>query len=277
MTLLLDKLASQEKEFFNSQLLSPVLKNAPIRVRMNGIVMNFSVQPKGLEGWGIFRPISSKVVKFVREPTMGEKAEYLNLFPVLRLILARRNNEGKWYGIPAHQADRRFKITGLVPVFMVEDAQIFNVVKTRFDGEFCWFDGIDEGHNPRVAPYLRDSLLKEQPIKDVLFGGLSQEEKDAYHIAFNDQIENKKDGTEERIKGALKHAGAQYRSYIERGDTYTIEYVVDGNRHSSVVKKDDLGVVSAGICLSGQDRVFDLQSLVSVVREGTSQHRIVRV
>lgn len=75
----------------------------------------------------------------------------------------------------------------------------------------------------------------------------------------------------------LAHAGAELASYIEREDAYTVTFTVDGQSHRTTVRKDNLAVLVAGICLGGQDRRFDLQSLVGVIREAEQGRRLVRV
>jgi hypothetical protein len=40
-----------------------------------------------------------------------------------------------------------------------------------------------------------------------------------------------------------------------------------GDLHTSAIAKGDLTVVSSGICLSGEDRKFDLTSLVKVIEK----------
>ncbi len=280
MNKLFEKLAAEEEKFFSSQFLSPVLKGRPIRVRISGIILHLEVtKPKKFEGFGVFTPLSNKTARFVRNPTMSEKQSYLDLFPILRLVLCRRVNE-KWLGVPAHSADTRFRVNGLVPVSLAEEVQLFEVVQTRFDGANCWFESIDNQHSPKTAVYLRECLNKLGEPDKLELSGLTQEEKDAYLMAYGPaleaDIEAKKDKQEERIKSALRKAGATYQSYIARGNTFTVEYLVDGSHHRSVVSKDTLEVQSAGICLSGGDRAFDLQSLVSVVRQGQNRGRIVR-
>jgi len=34
----------------------------------------------------------------------------------------------------------RFKITGMVPIYLEEEVQMFDTVQTRFDGANCWFE-----------------------------------------------------------------------------------------------------------------------------------------
>jgi hypothetical protein len=75
---------------------------------------------------------------------------------------------------------------------------------------------------------------------------------------------------ERRLRQALKIGGGELRQFRDRGDYWTVNWTVnwtisDGVRHTSAIAKNDLTVVSSGICLSGRDRDFDLQSLVSVM------------
>jgi hypothetical protein len=209
---------------------------------------------------------------------MAEKEQYFHLFPALRLILCR-NADNQWGGVPANKADTRFQIQGVIPIQLADEMQMFDTIKVRFDGTNIWFEQVDPRSNPRTAIYLRESLVQFLDPKKLEFSGLTQEERDAYQVGYSialaADIEAKRDKQEERIKDALSRAGANYQSYIERKDTYTIEYTVDGHRHRSVVKKDNLAVESAGICLAGTDQNFDLQSLVGVIFEAHKLDKVV--
>jgi hypothetical protein len=222
-------------------------------------------------GWGVFRPTSHTTARLVRPASLAERQRYRDLFPKLRVILCGRQGE-QWLAVPAHQADSRFRIQGTIPVRLAEEAQLFEVVESRFDGTQCWFERLDLRHDPGTAAYLREALNKMVEPDRLSRPGLTAEERTAYALNYwprrEAELEARRDRTEQHLREALAHAGAELRGYLERADCYRVEYVVDGQRHVSAVAKDDLSVQVAGICLSGEDQKFDRQSLVGVLREG---------
>lgn len=271
------KLAAAEDTFMQTQFLSPVLRNRPIRVKIDNIVMQMDIiKPKNFEGWGIFQPLSMKEAKRVREPNMAERREYMKMFPAVRVIVCSRKDD-QWFGLPSNDSNERFKLSGLVPISLPEEMQMFETVRTRFDGVNFWHDGSDRSISPKHAVFLREEISKLTDVANIQLPGLSAKEKQAYAIALIKEMEDHKDRHEERLRHAVEAAGAEFKSYVERGNTYTVEYIVDGERHRSTVDKETLEVHSAGICLSGQDKKFDLRSLVGVVREGIDRRAINRM
>lgn len=271
------RLAAAEDAFMQTSFISPVMRNKPIRVKIDNIVMNMEViKPKDFEGWGVFKPLSMKEAKKVREPNMAEKRNYLKMLPAVRVIICSRKDD-QWFGLPANQADERFKIQGLVPVRLPEEVQMFETVLTRFDGSNFWYERSDRSANARNAVYLRETISNIVDVEKLELEGLTAKERQAYAIAFLNEIANLKDKHEDRLRNAVEAAGAEFKSYVERGSTYTVEYVVDGQRHRSTVNKDTLEIQSAGICLNNTDNRFDLRSLVGVVREGINRSLIYRV
>ena len=274
MISLFDKLAAEEEKFFGSEFLCPVRKGQKVRVRIAGIILELSVKPKKFEGWGIFESIDQNSARFVREATMSQKGEYLKLYPKFSLVICRQGDAIG--GIPANQSDTRFKLQGQVPVALPEEVRLFDTVDVRYDGQHFWYDQHSRFRSARTATHLRELFAEEIKPEDVTISGMTQEEQYAYALAFDIEIESKKDRKEERLKRALERGGAVLRSYMERGNTYTVEFTVDGQRHRSTVDADTLQVASSGICLDGHDNDFDLTSLVGVLREGHNRNLIHR-
>lgn len=268
------KLAAQEEEFFDTEFFSPVLRGHPVRVKIADVIVSLKVRPRNFEGWGVFTSSDQKTARFVREPNMAQRQQYLELYPRFAFVVCRQGRTT--YGIPANQ-DNRLVIKGQVPIALPQEVRLFDTVDARFDGQTFFYDRHSSFRSPRVATQLRELFSEETEPDSAIVGGMTAEERLAYQLAFYHEIEAKKDRKEERLRASLQRGGAVLRSYVERGNTYTVEFTVDGERHRSVVDSETLRVSSAGICLNGGDRNFDLQSLVGVIREGHDRSLIYRV
>ncbi len=273
-----DRLALAETRFLNQEFFAPVITKGEVRVRIDGVVCQLKIEPEDFRGWGVFQPISTTLARFSRLPSLHEQQSYLRLFPAVSLVLCDRNtltpNETLWHAMHAHRGDARFQITGQVPVRLVEDAEAFDVVRTRFDGANFWFESLDSTRDFTTAAFLRDSLGKLVPPRDLKRGGLTPEERAAYKICYQQLTKQEHqqhvDQTESRLRSALDHAGAKFVSYTERGDGYRVTYRLGNCSMTTSVEKENLNVQVAGICLSGEDQKFDLKSLIGVLNAGGS-------
>jgi hypothetical protein len=273
---LLNKMEAAEKGFIGTEFLAPMVGDNRVLVRIAGVVCQMRVSadlPERFMGWAHLKALSTSRAVFLHQASMGERDAYLKLFPVLRLILVHRQSK-HWLALPAHQGDHRFQISGPVAILLPEeDLRRFDTIRAHFDGRLFWYGSRDPGRDPALAGYLREQLNRKMedgmpPEEGALHKrGLSREERSAYNFIREFVIQDMQDRVEIRLEEALAHAGAKFRAYIERGDAYVVTYEVDGRRHVSTIRQDDLTVMTAGICLAGQDRSFDLTSLVGVLRE----------
>ena len=273
---LLDKMNSAEQKFLDAEFLAPVLQGGQVRVRIEGFVLMLRVVGRVEPGWAILKPVSLEKAEVIARPGLKQVRDYLSLFPALRLLLLAPEKSG-WLAISAQAGHRRLKVEGPVTVYLAMGVEPFQQVIARYDGARFWFQEPDRRRNPAVAAYLREALAADTPPDQVRKPTLTAEEREAYRLVFQAAEEARRSRTEIRLTDALIHAGAELGSYIEREDSYTVSFEVDGRTHRAAVRKDDLTVLSAGICLSGQDRRFDLQSLVGVIREGRQEGRLVPV
>jgi hypothetical protein len=271
---LLNKMEAAEEAFLDTEFLSPILPGRQVHVRIAGVICTLRVVGKAELGWAILRPLSMDRAKVVAKPSLRQIHDYLSLFPALKLLLVSRIGRD-WIALPAHRSDSRFHIDGTVRVHLVTGAEQFQQIIACFDGGHFWFQEIDRRRSPAIAAYLRGALAAETLPDQIHKSTLTAEERQAYHLLYKAVEDARRDQVEVHLADVLAHAGATLSSYIEREDAYTITFNVDGQTHRSTVHKDDLTVLVAGICLSGEDRKFDLQSLVGVIREGRQRGRIV--
>lgn len=268
---LLNQLASAEAELQSIQFLSPCVKGGQVRTRVAGIVYTFTPKPRQFEGWGIFQPTNEQMATLVEEADLPQIATYLHQLPILRLRLAYRLKNQTWLAYPVNETDmrQRFRVVKPLPVHLVTEGMTFDQITACWHDNVCWFEAIDRRDDPMIAEALQSALKQLIPVEALQFKGMTPEMRSLYEV-----VGQRTEGfaqpqrDEKQLRQALKLGGGELHQFQDRGDYWTVEWATaDGNRHTSAIAKADLTVVSSGICLSGRDRDFDLQSLVGVMEQ----------
>ena len=285
---LLKQLASQEKALQNTQFLAPCVAGGFLRTSVANIIYTFTPQPPSFTGWGIFQAINPQAAELVTEASLPQITTYLELLPPLRLRLSYQIKQQTWLAYPINESDmqQRFGEAKPIVVYLVDEGGQFEPIIARFQGSHCWFETIDRRAEPQPTETLAAYLHQEIPPQEVKFPGLTPEMLTTYQLAWQqtenaliqkqhrqqvegNQLKHKSSQNPEiRLQQALQQGGGEMRNYRDRDGFWQVEWITaDGQFHTSAISKEDLTVVSAGICLSGRDRDFDLQSLVGVMEQ----------
>ena len=268
---ILSQLAALEAELLNTQFLAPCVRGGRVRIRVGSMVYTFQPQPQNFEGWAIFKPVNEKIAAVVGEPSLPQLIEYLQLLVPVRLHLACVLQGQTWLAYPVNESDakQRIGVAKPVPVYLVTEGSQFEPIVARWDGDRLWFEEIDRRADPLLSENLKIALKKLILPQEVRFKGMTPEMRTVYELVsrnikdFDPKIRDK-----QRLQQALKTGGGELRDFDDRQDYWLVEWTSgSGEHHTSAIAKNDLTVMSAGICLSGDDMKFDLQSLVGVVED----------
>lgn len=264
----LRKLESDERQFTGQLVVAPVIATRTIAVRISEIWCRLAVGglPEDFQGFGVFEALSASAARFLRLASLQECQRFLHALPSVRFLVL-----GDGTGWPANSADSRFRWRGPVPLLLADPPPpLFETAISRFDGRVAWFERLDSARDPSIAAYLREQLLAPVPVSpdSLRRTGLSRDERLAYAELLRRRIESERPQAEKLLRRALEHGGAELVDYSERdGAFYTVRFRLEDREYVSAVRAADLTLVSAGICLAGEDAKFDLASLASVLRE----------
>ncbi len=271
---LLRSISRQEEQLRATEFLAPCVRGGQVRAKVAGLVYTFQPDPRNFEGWGIFVPLDDKIAGVSETADLPIISEYLRLLAPLRVRLVQPLQGQTWLAYPVNESDmrQRFAVAKPVAVHLVTEAKPFEQIVARSDGKIFWFEEVDRRADPEFADELNAALQNATPPEDVSFKGLTPEMRVAYDLAAQQASElfkhRRQQRDAERLQDALSVGGGQLADFHDRGDFWLVEWQTrDGQHHTSAIAKHDLTVISAGICLSGQDRDFDLQSLVGVVEQ----------
>lgn len=291
---LIDRLAREEDHVRNTEFLAPCVRGGRIRARVSGLVYTFTPRPDDFDGWGIFLPTSDKEAELMDEAPLSMVGNFLKRMKPLRARLVARLRGTTWLAYPANESDfeQRFGAARPLLIHLVGEGEAFEQAIVRTDGSAFWFEAIDRRSDPLAGEALRDAFNAQVAVEAMRFKDLTHEMRVAYALArqpLGRLIEEhatkcrrrsqavppvpgsaaEAERDEWRLREALQVGGGDLRGFTGRGDYWVVEWTTrSGEQHTSAIGKKSLTVISSGICLSGRDRDFDLQSLVGVIEGG---------
>ena len=262
---LLDKTRELEEKFLTSTFLAPVM--GEVAVRISGLTYKLDVNPPGFEGWAVLKPKDFTAAIVTGDPQPHQIYDYLKNFPSMRCILLKKIKGKTWLALPYNLSDsmQRFRIKKPFLVHLVERGDVFEHIRAVHDGVSFWFESLDTGVSLEKIEKMREGITNQR--EEIQLKDFTREERMAYSFVLSTVKEYLVDREERKIKNALKRGGAQLSSYSEAEGGYVVKWKFEGEEYTTVVRKQDLSVVSAGICLSHRDELFDLTSIVGVMDE----------
>ncbi len=277
---LINKLSRAEASLQGQEFLAPLVRRGRARLRIQGLIYELAL-PDAQPGWWICRMLNAHQAECIEEALPWQRGDYLARWPALRLVLLEPLRAGAWLALPYNPSDaaQRFGLAGPLLVQLVEQGQPFERIIGRVEGQTIWYDEPDRRADLATAEALRETYAASRETPGL--PGLGAGEQAAYLLLINRKNEAQAaaaegeqaprataagDRTEQRLRHALEIGGARLLGYRMSGQGLQVIWERDGQR-SVVLVDDDLSVVAAGICLSGEDRRFDLASIVGVVRD----------
>lgn len=215
---LIARLNQESLQLLQREIIAPLLPGGRIRTRLRGLVYEFKSRER-FAGWGRFHPVNEREAELLGEAQPWERAGYLELFPLLRVVLLWPDTSGRypgtWLALPYNESDARQRF-GLgmepLPVFLCDPtagAERFERVLARVDGRTLWFEGTDVLADPTHAEWLR--VVADQEGNDEMLPGLAASERQALLFWRLRQLELSLSESA-RLAEQLRHQGRQGQS-----------------------------------------------------------------
>lgn len=272
MSKLLDSFIKKEQTLLNNTFVAPFDQHTTrIIVKIDKLNYKFNIKKTTSAGLGYFKPKNATEAVLIGEVEEYLSESFFKTLPSINFILCYETDFG-WIAYPYDlHGVAKYGIFGEVLIKNVKDCQRFDIITARYDSVNFWYHEIFSGANIAKVIELREcfqSNFNEAQIKlakDKILG-LKKEEETSFDIILESWKKFLKTSTEEVIKQFLQNSGATLSNYILKGESVEIKWKApSGKTYYSVIKKDSYDVITAGICLSGEDKKFHLKDLPYLV------------
>lgn len=279
---LLKKTIEREKAFRKKDFLAPYSGQTKTAVvKLDKLHYKFRIIAFQGSGIGIFTPIDPTCATFQREASWEMRRNYFDALPFLPVILSYETDQG-WVAFPMNieATQKKFALEGEVIVKNVSDAERFDVTTARFDGVHFWYDEVFSGSDAIKSAAMRecfDPKLSPDMMRNNLekIKGLTPEDKRAFELSISSWKVFTRMSTEATLRRVLSSGGGTLGSYVIRGMNIEIKWKsASGQGYNTLVDKESLDIVSAGICLDGEDTKFHLKDMPYLVNQGEEREVI---
>lgn len=259
----LERMLMKEKEALGAEVIAPVIRKKKVLIRVREQVYECHLD-REFSGWGIFEMHDRGKARLVREAEIWEKERYAGAFHARSLVLFFRDSAGIWWARDAGRQE-------FVKVYLVEGEQQFDTVQASFDGVQFWYLSSGNSSDIRKAHKMREALIDDIPVESLkrLIPNITSLEYGIYSLARKVQksiSELDADAAVKRIERALQLGCAEMLGATEQGEGYLVQWKRGSETHRSYIDRD-LNVVSAGFCLDGGDKLQDLTTLASLIKQ----------
>lgn len=287
---LVSRLAACERSWQGRTFLAPVTAPGRACLRVQGLVQQVRVEPADFSGVAVFEFTGPDRARLQRAATPSEREAYFRLWPTRRLRLLLPVGEE-----PAHGNELWLALAPVEPaplrVALVPQGAPFRAVRVAWqpavarEAPVGWYLGTSRDTPPGLEEALARHLRDATPPGRLQLAGLEPSAEQAYALAWSwrygapqrpqaaaarpARMTSPPLQERVRLQRALATGGGELHSYApdeRHADAWSVVWSDSlGQRHRSVVRQDNLSVLSSGICLSGRDADFDLTSLVGVM------------
>lgn len=261
---ILDALYTAEQSCIGTELVTPWIGQQEVLVRIAGIICRLQVEnaPSRFRGYVVLQMESTARAAFVRVATDEEKRLLLDFLPSIRVVLVEPKRMGKWIAFPAHSGQQAQKLEGALPIYFVpESSSLFDEALVRFDGVNFFYDSPsgEDSNQAYRARVLRELLQARRRPDEVKVTGMTPEEKLAYKDAYEQPTR--------KVARSIQKEGGNFLGAESVDDLFVVRYEINNVAYKSIIRKSDLAVMTAGVCLRTSPDGYDIGSLVKAIRE----------
>jgi hypothetical protein len=221
-------------------------------------------------GWWWVEPTAQTRGRIFEPAGAGEILEYLDELPRIYVIILFRVAERTWLCTPLNAADaaQRGWASGEPRVLHLAWGTIepYDVVSARLLSQTVLFDSVADRLESRLwtehAQVGNATSADFARAMEIVNAEIDRRRKEEREKALAEQ----RTTLEGNIRWHLEFAGANLVGWKEQGEGVRVEWEYGGQRYDMRVSRN-MRIESAGVCLSGGDRHFNLSSIVSVMEE----------